>query len=152
MPAPRARRRDRPGADAVRTDRAIVQLLKQEGPLDAARLAARLRRSAMAVRLHLYALQAKGLATYQEEPRPRGRPAKLWQLTTEADRFFPEGYAELTLGLVRSVREVFGPGGLDRLLAARTREQIDAYRRRMAGQSSLSGRLRALAAIRTEEG
>ncbi len=150
----RARERlpDRPVAGALRPDRAIVQLLKQHGPMDAAQLAARLRRSAMAIRLHLYALQAKRLVSYQEEARPVGRPAKLWQLTTDANRFFPEGYAELTLSLVRSVREVFGAAGLSRLLAIRTRDQIAAYRRRMAGQASLARRLRTLAAIRTEEG
>ncbi len=61
---------------AVRTRRAIVQLLKQEGRLDAETLAVRLGITAMAVRQHLYALQDEQLVTYQEESRPMGRPAK----------------------------------------------------------------------------
>jgi len=136
----------------VRTSRAIVHLLKEEGPMDAARLAAHLRLSAMAVRLHLYALQAEQLVTYEEEPRPLGRPAKIWRLTPSADRLFPEGYAELTLSLLGSIGTAFGKAGLERLLAIRTRHQIAAYRARMAGARSLRRRLTTLAAIRTEEG
>src|SRR5918996_3442311 len=116
----------------VRTRRTLVQLLKQEGPLDASALAQRLQISAMAVRQHLYALQGEQLVTYQEEPRPMGRPAKLWQLTPAADRLFPEAYAELTLSLLTSVSEAFGAAGLERLLDVRTRQQMAAYRRQMA--------------------
>ena len=120
--------------------------------MDATQLAARLQLSAMAVRLQLYALQAEQLVTHEAEPRPVGRPAKLWRLTPAADRLFPEGYAELALGLVSAIGKAFGKTGLDRRLAIRTRTQIDAYRERMNGQPALARRLRTLAAIRTEEG
>jgi predicted ArsR family transcriptional regulator len=120
--------------------------------MDAAQLAERLQLSAMAVRLHLYALQAERLVTYEEQPRPVGRPAKLWRLTPAADRLFPEGYAELTLSLLGSIGKAFGKAGLDRLLAIRTRNQIAAYRQQTAGAESLGQRLKALAAIRTDEG
>ena len=120
-------------ATTVRTRRAIVHLLKQEGPLEAQALAERLQISAMAVRQHLYTLQAERLVSYYEDPRPMGRPAKLWQLTPAADRFFPDGYAELTLSLLRSVTETFGKSGLEQLLARRTRQQITVYRQRLAG-------------------
>jgi predicted ArsR family transcriptional regulator len=136
----------------IRTRRAIVHLLKQEGALDAQALAARLHLSAMAVRQHLYALQEEHLVTYHEVPRPVGRPAKLWQLTPAADRLFPEAYAELTLSLLTSVTEAFGAAGLERLLEVRTRQQIAAYDQQMAGQDTLQRRVEALAAMRTDEG
>lgn len=120
--------------------------------MDATRLAERLHLSTMAVRLHLYTLQAERLVTYEEEPRPLGRPAKLWGLTPAADHLFPEGYAELTLSLLRSIGKAFGKAGLDRLLAIRTRNQIAAYREKMTSAESLGQRLKALAAIRTDEG
>src|SRR5712691_13058307 len=119
-------------ATAVRTHRALVHLLKQEGPMDAQELAARLHVSAMAVRQHLYALQAEQLVTYHETPRPRGRPVKRWQLTPAADRLFPEAYAELTLSLLTSITEAFGKAGLERLLALRSQQQVAAYRAQMA--------------------
>ena|SRR5688572_24424824 len=142
--------RDKP--TNVRTNRAIVHLLKQEGPMDAAQLAARLDLSAMAVRLHLYALQAERLVTHEEQPRPVGRPAKLWQLTSEADHLFPEGYAELTLSLLGSIGAAFGKAGLDKLLAIRTRQQIADYRKRITGAEPVRQRVKALAALRTDEG
>ena len=106
----------------------------------------------MAVRQHLYALQKEGLVTYQEEARPMGRPAKLWHLTPAADRFFPDRYAELTLGLINSMKAAFGEAGLDRLLEVRTREQISAYRAIVPQTEPLQQRLEALAQQRTEEG
>jgi len=136
----------------IRTRRAIVHLLKQEGALDAQTLAARLHLSAMAVRQHLYALRDEHLVTYHEVSRPVGRPAKLWQLTPAADRLFPEAYAELTLSLLTSVSEAFGAAGLERLLDVRTRQQIAAYGQQFAGHETLQQRVEALAAMRTDEG
>jgi iron-sulfur cluster biosynthesis transcriptional regulator SufR len=137
---------------AVRTRRAIVHLLKQEGRLDAETLASHLQITAMAVRQHLYALQDEQLVTYQEESRPMGRPAKLWQLTAAADRFFPDGYAELTLSLLNSVKQAFGEAGLDRLLDVRSQQQLESYNQQMKGRRSLKQRLNKLAEIRTHEG
>lgn len=137
---------------AVQTRRALIYLLKQEGPLDAQALAAHLHISAMAVRQHLYALQGERLVTYQEERRPMGRPAKRWQLTPAADRLFPEAYAELTLSLLTAMTEAFGKAGLEQLLEIRTHRQIAAYRRQMAKHNSLRQRLEVLATIRTDEG
>jgi predicted ArsR family transcriptional regulator len=137
---------------AVRTRRAIVQLLKQEGRLDAETLSSHLGITAMAVRQHLYALQDEQLVTYQEESRPMGRPAKLWQLTAAADRFFPEGYAELTLSLLNSVKQAFGEAGLDRLLEVRSQQQLESYNQQMKGKRSLKQRLNKLVEIRTNEG
>ncbi|MUL38534.1 helix-turn-helix transcriptional regulator [Gloeocapsopsis dulcis] len=136
----------------IRTRRAIVNLLKQQGATDAQELASHLGISAMAVRQHLYALQEEKLITYQEEAREMGRPAKLWQLTPAADRLFPDGYADLTLSLINSVKEAFGDAGLEQLLNVRTRHQIGAYQSSIPSQASLEQRLEVLAALRTEEG
>ncbi len=136
----------------VRTRRAIVKLLKQEGPTDALELSSRLKVTAMAVRQHLYELQKEGLVTYSEEPRSMGRPAKLWQLTPAADRLFPDGYAELTLSLINSVKEAFGDAGLDRLLDIRSNQQLVAYQTQISKQDSLQQRLETLAELRTDEG
>lgn len=115
-------------------------------------LAAHLGITAMAVRQHLYALQDEHLITYQESPRPMGRPAKVWQLTPASDRLFPDGYAELTLALLNSVKQAFGEAGLERLLEVRTQQQIAAYNQQLSHQPSLEQRLKTLVAIRTDEG
>jgi predicted ArsR family transcriptional regulator len=136
----------------VRTRRAILKLLKQEGSMDALALASRLNVTAMAVRQHLYALQEEQLVTYFEESRSMGRPAKLWQLTPAANRLFPDGYAELTLSLIDSVKEAFGEAGLEQLLDVRTRHQIAAYQAQIPIQEELQQKLEALATLRRDEG
>jgi predicted ArsR family transcriptional regulator len=140
------------GATDPRTRRAILELLKWHGPQDARTLAARLEVTAMAVRQHLYSLADDRLVTSDEEPRPMGRPAKLWRLTPAADELFPNAHAELTVSLVQSMRETFGERGVDRLIAARTKSQIAAYRSQVGDGGSLRERLEALAGLRTREG
>ncbi len=135
-----------------RSRRALIDSLKQDGPQDATSLARRLGVSAMAVRQHLYDLEAEGLVTHEAEARPVGRPAKLWALTAAADRFFPDGHADFTVGLINSMRQAFGPEGLDKLLQIRAREQTATYRAQIDKQPSLPKKLQALAEIRTAEG
>lgn len=134
------------------TRRAIQHLLKRDGPRDAAALAADLGVSAMAVRQHLYALQKDGLAAYGEEPRPVGRPAKLWRLTPAADALFPDGHADLIVELIQSAEAAFGPDGMERLVAARADQQTAAYKDRIGDAKTLRARLQRLARIRSEEG
>src|SRR5438552_17862181 len=106
-----------------KTRRAIVRLLKEEGALDSSALARRLRLTPMAVRQHLYGLQREKLVTAEERPVPLGRPAKHWQLTREADRLFPDAYAELSVALIGAMDQALGPSGVRRVLEARYRAQ-----------------------------
>jgi predicted ArsR family transcriptional regulator len=135
-----------------KTRRAIVKLLKTDGPIDSAQLAERLGLTAMAVRQHLYALQNENLVTAEERPVPVGRPAKHWRLTREADRLFPEAYAELSVALIDAVQETFGQEGLGRLLETRCARQRSDYKKRIRRADSLPKKLKELARVRTEEG
>ncbi len=135
-----------------KTRRAIVQLLKTEGPFTSAQLAERLDVTAMAVRQHLYALAAERLVTVKEHPVPIGRPAKHWQLTREADRLFPDASAELNLSLIAAMGDAFGEKGLKRVLAARCASQRAAYGKRIAPSAPLKQKLEQLARVRSEEG
>src|SRR3546814_16693039 len=106
----------------------------------------------MGVRQHIYDLGGKGLVTHEAEARAVGRPAKLWRLTPAADRLFPDGHAEFTVGLINSMKQAFGAAGLDKILQLRAREQIAAYRARMDRQARLPQKLQALAETRTDSG
>jgi predicted ArsR family transcriptional regulator len=135
-----------------KTRRAITKLLKTEGPIDSAQLAERLGLTAMAVRQHLYVLQREGLVTAEERPVPIGRPAKFWRLTREADRLFPEAYAELSVALIDSVKDAFGEEGLERVLTSRCARQQTDYAKRIRPGDSIERKLRELAKVRSEEG
>jgi predicted ArsR family transcriptional regulator len=143
---------DTPQPAERKTRRAIVKLLKTDGPIDSAQLARQLGVTAMAVRQHLYALQKEGLVTSEERPGPVGRPAKFWQLTREADRLFPEAYAELNVALIDALQDTFGAEGLNRVLYARCARQRSDYAKRIFPADPLEKKLSELAFVRTEEG
>jgi predicted ArsR family transcriptional regulator len=120
--------------------------------MDAAQVAARLGLTAMAVRQHLYQLQREKLVTAEERPVPLGRPAKYWQLTREADRLFPDAYAEVSVALIDAVGDAFGEVGLKRVTESRYARQRADYLRRIPASLPLREKLQKLARTRTEEG
>ena len=144
--------RGKRAGDETKTRRRIVKLLKTEGAMDSASLAGRLHVTAMAVRQHLYALQQEKLVSAEEKRAPLGRPAKFWRLTKEAERLFPDAYAELNAALITSVQDAFGPEGMVRLLDARVARQRADYRSRINPSAPLSKRVQQLAQIRADEG
>ena len=144
--------RETPQTGERKTRRAIVKLLKTEGPLGSAHLAERLGLTAMAVRHHLYELESEGLVSAEDRPSPVGRPAKFWRLTREADRHFPEAYAELSVALIDAMQETFGAEGLNRVLVSRCARQQAEYAKRIRPADPLKKKLEELARVRTEEG
>ena len=131
---------------------AVLDLLKREGPISADALAGRLELTAMAVRLHLYALAKAGDAAFENEARPRGRPVKLWRATAAADAHFADSHAGLAVDLITQMKKAFGEEGLDRLLKLRNADLEKAYRARTDKAQTLKSRLDALAQIRSAEG
>lgn len=137
---------------SYRGRRRLLDLLKQEGPLEAAALGRRLGVTATAVRQHLKEMEAEGLVAAEPQARPVGRPVRLWRLTPAADRFFPDGHAELAVELLGALESAFGPAGTERLIAARTARQLAAYRAQVPQDWPLRRKLEALAALRSAEG
>jgi predicted ArsR family transcriptional regulator len=147
MAAPRAPQ------DTPTTGRAAVrELLKRAGPLSADSAAQSLGITAMAVRQHLYALQADGDAAYAEQARPRGRPVKLWRATASADSHFADSHASLATDLIVQMKKAFGEEGLDRLLKLRNADLEKSYRAKTDKAPTLKARLDALAKLRSAEG
>jgi len=135
-----------------KTRRAIVRLLKQEGAMDSAAMARRLKLTPMAVRQHLYELQTEKMVIAEERKVPLGRPAKHWQLTREADRLFPDAYAELSVALIGAMQQTLGADGMQRVLDARFGQMQAAYQKRIDAAAPIAAKLKELARIRTEEG
>lgn len=134
------------------TRREILKILKQDGPQDSKTLAEQLGVTAMGVRQHLYALKDEAYIAFTEESRPMGRPAKLWELTPAADKFFPDSNSTLLVDMLGHVSNVFGEEGLGQLINKRAESQLVQYQERMKDNETLEGRIKVLVEIRSEEG
>jgi predicted ArsR family transcriptional regulator len=87
----------------------VARLLLEQGPATASGLGERLGISATAVRRHLDALVADGLATDREQRplggRGRGRPAREFLLTDVGRAQFPHAYDDLAAAALRFLAE-----------------------------------------------
>ena len=133
----------------------ILHLLKMKGAQTATALAEQLDVSPMAIRQHLQSLKAEHWVMYREERRPMGRPVKLWQLTEHSVSRFPDSHADLMLDLLRGVETVFGSEGIAKILAERSRRQIQTYQtklRDLGVNGDWQQQVRAIAQFRHQEG
>ncbi len=129
-----------------------MDVLKRQGPQAASQLAKRFDVTAMAVRLHLYALQDEKMVEAYSRPSGRGRPTKLWQLTQKAQLKFPDAHQELAVDLMAHMRAQFGDQGLNDIIDRHSAVQIRTYGAALADAKNLDDRVQALTALRTDEG
>lgn len=141
-----------PDPQEQRGRRAVIQILKADGAMTAQAISQHLGVTAMAVRQHLYELADRGLVDFEERKQGAGRPSKHWRLTPAADKFFPDGHADLAVGLIHTVRAAFGEEGIQRLINVRTRTQEKSYARALENCHDVVEKLEALANARTDEG
>src|SRR5262249_23095462 len=157
-----ARLADRAGApnrDPVdgRTRDRVAQLLLQHGSATASELSEALGLSCAAIRRHLDAMLADGLVEARERPvrgrRGRGRPAKLFSLTTTARESFPHMYDDLATAALRWIAQHDGAAAVTAFAAAQVAALEERCRAAMreAGDDPLA-RAEALAGALTAEG
>lgn len=134
------------------TGEQILFLLKTRGAARTGDIAGRLDLTRQGARQQLEKLAADGLVSFVDERAGVGRPRRCWALTATGDARFPDTHAALTVELLGAVAAEFGADGLDRLIARRERDSLDAYRAAMGGLTDLRARLRRLAGLRRAEG
>lgn len=130
----------------------VLHLLKESGPSDAESLASRLSVTGAAIRQHLYALRDRDLVASRSEPRPLGRPAKVWELTKAAESYFPRSGSPMLESLLKSTQNMLGIDGMRTAICGCVEDQVDRYRQRLLGKQSLLARLEVLVEIRNQDG
>jgi DeoR family transcriptional regulator, suf operon transcriptional repressor len=108
------------------TRRAILNLLKRQGPLDALAVAAALALTPAAIRLQLSHLEDDGLLRHRDEVAEgarRGRPRHVYELTSAAEALYPKRYGDLTTELLGYLG---GPGAtqVDELFEQRRQRRV----------------------------
>lgn len=130
----------------------ILNLLKREGEQSSTALGEELGVTPMAARLHLYELEAEGLVEARSKSSGRGRPTKLWRLTEDAARVFPDAHQGLAVEMIQSVEALFGEEGLAKVIGKHGDMQRAAYGEKLKSAKSVGERVKRLAALRSDEG
>ncbi|KSV89954.1 metalloregulator ArsR/SmtB family transcription factor [Sinorhizobium sp. GL28] len=126
--------------------------LKLYGPQTATALGKRLTITGEAVRQQLVRLAEDGLVLSWSEAKGVGRPSQFWGLTALGHAEFPDTHAELTVQLLRTIRQTLGEVAIDRLIAARENETRENYSAAMSDKESLRERVDELVRLRSQEG
>jgi predicted ArsR family transcriptional regulator len=140
------------GRDEERSRDRILFHLKTRGSQTAADVGTRLGMTSAGARQHLLKLETAGLVESEDQRQGRGRPRKYWQLAQRGHDRFPDRHSDLTVDLLRSMRDVFGDRGLEKLIEHRERASIVDYRNLVGERGSLRQKLATLAEIRSREG
>ncbi len=134
------------------TRRAILNLLKRNGPLGASAVAHALGLTAAAIRMQLSHLEEDGLLARDTVggATRRGRPAYTYTLTAAAEALYPKRYGDLT---TERLGYLGGPDGaqVDALFERRRRRRVDGALPRLA-HLSFDEQVAALAVILDEDG
>src|SRR6266511_5192108 len=133
------------------TRRAVLDLLKRNGPQIVAQLGAALRKSGAGVRRHLEELEQLGLVQQTSRQQGRGRPAYVYALTEMGHDLFPRNYHQLVAQLLEAAASELGPEGVERLFDHRQQELAELYGGRTRGRP-LPELASAIAAIQDENG
>ncbi len=134
------------------SDADILKTIKLSGPMTTAQLRERLGITQQGARQRLALLAEAGLLRQESEKTGVGRPSACWSLTARGHARFPDGHAELTAHLIGDVGALFGPEGLERLIARREEAQAARYRLALQDCRSLDARLDRLTELRRAEG
>ena len=130
----------------------LLLLLKTRGQQTAAKLGQAIGTTGENARQQLTKLAAEGLVETESVAKGVGRPSQFWRLTAQGHGRFPDAHAELTVNLLRNIRDLLGPEALECLIAAREDEMRAAYRTELGPVEGARARVAALAEIRTREG
>ncbi|MCX2723463.1 helix-turn-helix transcriptional regulator [Roseibium salinum] len=137
---------------ADRTRTRLLNALKSSGPQTAADLAERLNVTSVAVRQHLDGLRQDDLVAFDDIKGSVGRPKRIWDLTASGHRQFPDNHANLVVGLLGGLSDIYGPEGVEKLIAHREAQSRRAYSDALNGASDLADKVRILADLRSREG
>lgn len=130
---------------------AILDLLKRSTGLPVKDLAKALKMSYMGVKQHCVELEKKGFLDTWRRPGEVGRPEKLYRLTPKAAAFYPEAGNEMTLEILQSIQQIYGPSAPDKLLFNHFTKKTEAYLKKVKGRT-VAERAASFAKIRNQEG
>lgn len=130
----------------------VIWMLKTRGPQPLAAIATEMKVTTEGARFQLLKLANEGLVESITESKGRGRPQQIWSLTSVGQARFPDTHAELTVKLIRTIKETLGQKALDTIIEANGQSGVDKYLQELKGIQGLENKVAQLAGVRDREG
>jgi predicted ArsR family transcriptional regulator len=139
-------------AEIGRTQRLeILNSLKRTKGMSVNEMVEKMRMSYMGIKQHCLTLQRDGYLDTWRRPQRMGRPEMVYRLTRRSHDLFTTDSNQLTLELLRSSREIYGPNAAEKLLYNVFGKRTAALKARVKGDT-VTERAKSLARVRDVEG
>ncbi|MCT2409266.1 transcriptional regulator [Chryseobacterium antibioticum] len=130
----------------------ILMFLKMRGEATSLLISKELSITKEGARKHLLNLAEEGLITSISKSEGVGRPSTYYTLTEKGLAQFPDSHADVTVQILRSVKNLLGENALDLLINDREKNTYERYEKALIKAESLEQRLDVLVKARSEEG
>jgi predicted ArsR family transcriptional regulator len=139
-------------AEIGRTQRLeILNSLKRTQGMSVNELVAKMKMSYMGIKQHCLTLQRDGYLDTWRRPQRMGRPEMVYRLTRRTHDLFPTDSNSVTLELLKSIQEIYGPNGPEKLLYNVFERKGAALKAKAKGET-VAERAKWLAKVRDGEG
>lgn len=130
----------------------ILMFLKMRGEATSFLISKELSITKEGARKHLLNLAGEGLIRSITKSEGVGRPSVYYTLTEKGLSRFPDSHADVTVQILRSVKNLLGENALDLLINDREKKTYERYEKAVITTESLEERLDVLVKVRSEEG
>lgn len=139
-------------AEIGRTQRLeILNSLKRTRGMSVNELVEKMKMSYMGIKQHCLTLQRDGYLDTWRRPQRMGRPEMVYRLTRRSHDLYPCDSNQMTLDLLQSVHEIYGPNAPEKLLYNMFERKTAALKARAKGET-VAERAKWLAKGRDGEG
>lgn len=130
----------------------ILMFLKMRGEATSLLISEELSITKEGARKHLLNLAEAGLIQPEVKSEGVGRPSTYYTLTEKGLAQFPDTHAEITVQLLKSVKNLLGENALDLLITDREKNTHERYEKALVKTKNIEQRLTVLAEARSREG
>ena len=129
----------------------IINTLKRTRGLSVNELVAKMKMSYMGIKQHCLTLERDGYLDTWRRPQKMGRPEMVYRLTRRSHDLFPCDSNDLTLEVLKSVKEIYGTNAPEKMLYNVFERRTAALKAKVKG-ASVADRAKWLVKEREKEG
>src|SRR6202040_624826 len=129
----------------------IINSLKRTKGMSVNELVGKMGMSYMGIKQHCITLHRDGYLDTWRRPQRMGRPEMVYRLTRRTHDLFPTDSNQVTLELLKSIQEIYGPNAPEKLLYHVFERKGAALKAKAKGET-VAERARWLAKVRDGEG